>query len=122
VSPKTILVVDDEEAVRRFAQTILEAEGYHVHTAADASEAMDIAGRLECRLHLLVSDMIMPGCDGHQLIRSIRQLCPFVDTMLISGAFPENDMRWKDYKILPKPFTKPQLLAAAKDILDGQIF
>ena len=122
LNPKTILIVDDEQPVRRLAQLILEAEGYLVYTAGTASEALTIAGRLVCRLNLLITDMIMPDIDGHELILAIRQMCPFMETMMISGAFTQNDARTKDYRILPKPFTKPQLVAAAKGIFDCQVF
>jgi two-component system, cell cycle sensor histidine kinase and response regulator CckA len=122
MNTKIILIVDDELPVRRLAQIMLEDEGYQVHIAGDACEALRIASRLACRLNLLVSDMIMPGCDGHELIREIRQICPFIDTMMMSGAFVAEDARLKDYKILPKPFTKPQLVAAARTILDSQVF
>jgi YesN/AraC family two-component response regulator len=62
----------------------------------------------------------MPGVDGHDLILKIRRLCPHIDTMVFSGFAPD-DGRPRTYPILPKPFTKQQLLAAVKQILDAQI-
>jgi len=122
LNARSILIVDDDQPVREIARLILQSEGYVVYTAGDASEALTIAGRLDCRLNLLITDMIMSDIDGHELILAIRRMCPFVETMMISGAFTRDDARIKDYRILPKPFTKPQLVAAAKDIFDSQIF
>jgi CheY-like chemotaxis protein len=92
-NPKTILIVDDDRPAREMARVILQTEGYLVHTAGDAPEALGIAGRFACRLNLLINDMIMTEIDGHELILAIRQMCPFVGTMMISGAFPQDDAR-----------------------------
>lgn len=117
----TVLIVDDEDQVRRLAELILLAEGYQVYTAGNAVEALAIARQLECRLNLLLTDMVMPEIDGHELILSIRQVCPYMDTMVMSGGLLADDERLKNYGILPKPFTMDQLIGAVKEILGGQI-
>jgi CheY-like chemotaxis protein len=116
-----ILVVEDDTAVRRLAKWILQQEGYHVHEAANASEALEVAHQLQCGLNLLVTDMLMPGIDGHQLIRTIRGICPHMDTMLMTGALALGDQRPRNYPVLLKPFSPEQLLTAVKQILSVQL-
>jgi DNA-binding NtrC family response regulator len=117
----TVLIVDDEQQVRRLAEVILQAAGYQVYTAANAADALVLAGQLKCSLNLLLTDMVMPEMDGHELILAIRNICPYMDTILMSGAFVPDDARFKNYGILPKPFTVDQLLNIVKDSLSGQI-
>jgi CheY-like chemotaxis protein len=113
----TILLVDDDNRVRQLAELMLRSAGYEVHTAASASEAITAVERLQCGVNLLVTDMVMPDTDGHQLIGVIRQICPHVGALVISGFVPE-DRPDRDYPILRKPFTKGQLIAAVKQALD----
>jgi DNA-binding NtrC family response regulator len=122
MSVKTILVVDDEDNVRRVTELLLQTDGYEVYTAASASEALAIANRLSCRLNLLLTDMHMPDMDGYDLIISVRKLCPYTDTLLMSGAIPADDARLKNYRVLAKPFTMQQLITVVRDIFDGQVF
>jgi len=65
--------------------------------------------------------MAMPDIDGHDLILTIRRICPHMDTMLMSGGFAPDDTRSKNYRIVRKPFTATQLLAAVKGILDAEM-
>ena len=115
-----ILVVDDEPAVLRLTELILQNSGYLVYTAENASVAMTIAEQLHCGLNLLLTDMQMPGADGHQLIGAIRRLCPHTDVIGFSGCLPEVD-RPRNYPVLPKPFTQDQLLTLVRSILDVQL-
>jgi CheY-like chemotaxis protein len=112
--------VDDDRAVRRLAEVLLKSAGYEVHAAESAAEAIVVAERLHCGLNLLLTDMRMPGVDGHDLILTIRRICPHVDVMLFTGYAPE-DGRERNYPILAKPFNKDQLLGAVKQILDAQL-
>jgi DNA-binding NtrC family response regulator len=102
-------------------EVCLRAEGYQILAAEDAVAALDIASQVACRLNLLLTDMDMPDIDGHDLIIAIRRICPYVDTMVMSGGLLVNDVRVKNYKILPKPFRIDQLLSAVEEILDRQI-
>src|SRR5262245_20550401 len=88
----TILVVDDEPAVRHVVELMLGAAGYRVYTAGSASEAISVAERLECRVDLLLTDMQMPHGDGHELIAAMRRMCPQIGAMVLSG-FVANDGR-----------------------------
>ena len=115
----TILLVDDDSAVLGMAKLLLESEGYQVHAANSASQAIAIAQEVQCGLNLLLTDIVMPVMDGHDLIMTIRRMCPSAKTMAMSGFVPESSTD-RDYLLLRKPFTRDQLLSAVKRILDAQ--
>ena len=117
----TILIVDDEQQVLRMAELMLRAAGYEVYGASNTTEALAFAAQVGCGLNLLLTDMIMPDIDGHDLILAIRRLCPNVDSIVMSGALLVDDVRVKNYKMICKPFTMDRLVDAVKEVLDGQI-
>lgn len=116
-----ILVVDDETPVLRMAELALSQEGYEVHTASGAVEALSLAEQLQCGLNLLLTDMMMPGIDGHDLISRIRRLCPYIDTVVMTGGLLPEDSRTRNYRIIAKPFSLNELLGTVKEILDSQL-
>jgi DNA-binding NtrC family response regulator len=110
-APSRILVVDDEKAVRVMVAAILADAGYEVDTAADATQAM-------CRLRsrsfdLVVSDVDMPGPNGHDLVRWVAANCPFVRCLLMSGF--NSDCAQCPYAtgcpLLRKPFRAADVLS-----------
>ena len=117
----TILIVDDQQQVLRMAEVMLQAAGFEVYVASNATDALAIASQVGCGLNLLLTDMRMPDIDGHDLILALRQLCPNVDTIVMSGALSTDDVRIKNYKMIWKPFTMDQLVEVVKEVLDGQI-
>ena len=116
----TILIVDDQQQVLRIAEVMLRAAGYEVYVASNATDALAIASQVGCGLNLLLTDMRMPDIDGHDLILALRQLCPNVDTIVMSGALSADDVRIKNYKIIWKPFTMDQLVEVVREVLGGQ--
>jgi len=86
-----ILVVDDEIAVLNYMVTILRRHGYEVHTATDATDAIQTVEQLSCGLNLLITDVAMPGVSGDELVRSLRRVCPYVDVLGVSGALQESN-------------------------------
>ena len=116
----TILIVDDQQQVLRMVEFMLQAAGYEVYAASNATDALAVARQVGCGLNLLLTDMMMPDMDGHDLILAIRRLCPNVDTIVMSGALSADDARIKNYKIIWKPFTMDQLVEVVKEVLDGQ--
>ena len=116
----TILIVDDQQQVLRMVEFMLQAAGYEVYAASNATDALAVARQVGCGLNLLLTDMMMPDIDGHDLILAIRRLCPNVDTIVMSGALSADDVRIKNYKIIWKPFTMDQLVEVVKEVLDGQ--
>jgi two-component system cell cycle sensor histidine kinase/response regulator CckA len=120
----TILLVEDEEAVRSFAARALRMRGYHVLEAGGGEEALEIVRKDEADIHLLITDVVMPNMDGPTLVRHVKALKPGLAVIFMSGyaeeAFRRNDQNSGDIHFLPKPFGLKQLAAKVKDVLSGQ--
>ena len=111
---ETILVVDDEPSVRELLNTILARAGYRVRIAADAREALSIFAQFN-GIDLIVSDICMPGMNGHRLLDELRRIEPRVRCILLSGdSCPAVD---EDVAFLRKPFSLCQLLGSVAEAL-----
>jgi two-component system cell cycle sensor histidine kinase/response regulator CckA len=119
----TILLVEDEDAVRSFAARALRMRGYQVLEASGGEEALEIVQKGEQDIHLLISDVVMPNMDGPTLVRHVKALKPGLPVIFMSGyaeeAFRRNDENASDLHFLPKPFGLKQLAAKVKDVLSG---
>jgi two-component system, cell cycle sensor histidine kinase and response regulator CckA len=119
----TILLVEDEDAVRNFAARALRLRGYNVLEASGGEEALEIVKKAASPIHLLVTDVVMPNMDGPTLVRHVRQIRPQMAVIFMSGyaeeAFRRNDEKAEDLHFLPKPFGLKQLAAKVKDVLSG---
>ncbi len=119
----TILLVEDEDAVRSFAARALRLRGYEVLEASGGEEALDIVRAHKDTIHLLVTDVVMPNMDGPTLVRAVKKLRPDMAVIFMSGyaeeAFRRNDEKAEDLHFLPKPFGLKQLAAKVKDVLAG---
>jgi len=119
----TILLVEDEEAVRSFAARALKLRGYNVIEAAGGEEALEIVKNSSTTIHLLITDVVMPNMDGPTLVRAARKLRPDMRVIFMSGyaeeAFRRNEEKAEDLHFLPKPFGLKQLAAKVKDVLSG---
>jgi two-component system, cell cycle sensor histidine kinase and response regulator CckA len=116
----TILVVEDEEAVRRLVVDLLRGAGYRVLEAAEAQEAMAIATEHREAIHLLLTDMVMPGLSGRKLADSLRDLHPESKVLLVSGyseSLVSADALDKSIRYLQKPFTPEHLTRVVKQAL-----
>ncbi len=118
---ETVLLVEDEEAVRSFAARALKLRGYQVLEAAGGEEALELVRRHTGDIHLLITDVVMPNMDGPTLVRTIRRLRPEIAVIFMSGyaeeAFRRNDENAAVLHFLPKPFGLKQLAAKVKDVL-----
>jgi len=115
----TILLVEDEAMVRAVGERALTRHGYHVLTASNGEEALEILGQ-EARIDLLVSDVVMPGMDGPALVRRARELYPDLRILFMSGYAEEqlrNSIDIERVAFLSKPFSVQQLGQAARDVL-----
>ena len=121
----TILLVEDEEAVRSFAARALRMRGYQVLEADGGEEALAIVQNQTQTIHLLITDVVMPNMDGPTLVRAVRRLRPDMKIMFMSGyaeeAFRRNDEKAEDLHFLPKPFGLKQLAAKVKEVLSGTL-
>jgi two-component system, cell cycle sensor histidine kinase and response regulator CckA len=119
----TILLVEDEEAVRSFAARALKLRGYSVIEASGGEEALEIVKSAKAPIHLLITDVVMPNMDGPTLVRAVKRIKPEMAVIFMSGyaeeAFRRNDENASDLHFLPKPFGLKQLAAKVKEVLSG---
>jgi two-component system cell cycle sensor histidine kinase/response regulator CckA len=119
----TILLVEDEEAVRSFAARALRMRGYEVLEASGGEEALEIVREHKATIHLLVTDVVMPNMDGPTLVRAVKHLRPDMAVIFMSGyaeeAFRRNDEKAEELHFLPKPFGLKQLAAKVKEVLSS---
>ncbi|MBA2588905.1 MAG: response regulator [Alphaproteobacteria bacterium] len=119
----TILLVEDEEAVRAFAARALRMRGYNVLEAGGGEEALEIVKSDGVKIDLIITDVVMPNMDGPTMVRHVKQLKPDLPVIFMSGyaeeAFRRNDQNSEDIHFLPKPFGLKQLAAKVKEVLAG---
>lgn len=121
VSRGTILVVDDEPAVRSLVRSILAAQGYRVVEAEDADAARHLAGEGSRAIDLLLTDMVMPGVSGTALARELMTTRPDLKVLFMSGfADPTRfgaDRLEHGSHFLQKPFKPATLTAKVREVL-----
>jgi CheY-like chemotaxis protein len=108
-----ILVVDDDVMVQNIVRISLESDGYFVLTAHDGQEALDVSRGYDGPIHLLLTDFAMPGMNGLELCRRIRQARPETQVLLMSGDPPPST----SVPLLEKPFTMGQLLESVQTLI-----
>jgi len=119
-----VLLVEDEEAVRRGGKRMLETRGYTVHEAGSGTEALEVMEELEGKVDIVVSDVVMPEMDGPSLLRELRKSYPDLKFIFVSGyaedAFAKNLPADAKFGFLPKPFSLKQLAVAVREMLDSE--
>jgi two-component system cell cycle sensor histidine kinase/response regulator CckA len=117
----TVLLVEDEPALRRLVQRVLEEAGYTVLAAADGLEALDVAERHSGPLQLLLTDVVMPGLSGPELVRQLHSARPGLEVLYMSGY---NDSRLANrgieqakVNLLSKPFTPDELVERVRALI-----
>lgn len=118
----TVLVVDDESAVRRFAVRVLEREGFVVMEARDGAEALDLVRSSGLSVDVVVSDIVMPRVNGVELMQALATSHPEVPVILMSGyataALTDLGIA-APCSILPKPFPPDRLLEEVRRCMRG---
>jgi len=121
--PLRVLVVDDEELVRKFVERVLREAGYTTATAADGPEALETAARLDT-FDVLVTDVMMPQMTGDELARRIRVQTPGIKVLYLTGfsdrLFKEKVTLWADEAFLDKPCSVKGLLQAVSLLIYGR--
>jgi CheY-like chemotaxis protein len=118
---ETILVVEDDERVRRLTITRLKMIGYQVLEASDGSKALDILGQ-DQPVDLVFTDLVMPGgISGRQVAARARELKPGIKVLLTSGYAEElvhgDELEREQLKVLRKPYHQAELAAVLREVL-----
>jgi two-component system, cell cycle sensor histidine kinase and response regulator CckA len=120
---ETVLVVEDEEAVRSLILRVLKAHGYRALEAKSPTAAQELAKNLKTSIDLLVTDVILPEMNGQALAEALTSLRPGLRTMFISGYSDDMAVRFgvleSGRHFLQKPFTPEQFLRTLRETLDA---
>jgi two-component system, cell cycle sensor histidine kinase and response regulator CckA len=119
---ETILLVEDEEAVRGLACRILERQGYRVISAQHGRDAMEIATKETGHIDLVLTDVVMPGMNGRGLVERLAGIRPSIKSLYMSG-YTDDDIIRRGFiepskSFLQKPFTSEALLETVRKVLD----
>ena len=119
-----VLVVEDEDLVRKLAVSILEKHGYIVDSAENPQKALAMVEKTISSIHLLLTDVVMPGATGKDLYRDLRELNPDLKVLYMSGytenVIANHGIINEGILFLPKPFTERTLLEKVKQALENQ--
>ena len=119
---ETILIVEDDEEVRNLAVRILKAQGYIVLDGSDGDEALNVCRKHKGPIHLLVTDVVMPGMDGRALSERLSHLQPEMKVLYMSGytedAIIHHGVMGKGMNYIQKPFTVNGLTRKVREVLD----
>ncbi|TJW41639.1 MAG: response regulator [Mesorhizobium sp.] len=119
----TVLLVEDEDAVRMGGMRALTSRGYTVHEASSGVEALEVFEALGGKVDIVVSDVVMPEMDGPTLLGELRKRQPDIKFVFVSGyaedAFARNLPADAQFGFLPKPFSLKQLATIVKDMLES---
>ena len=117
-----VLVVDDEEPVRKFVERVMQSAGYQVAVAGDGPQAIEVAEKMT-RLDILVTDLMMPDMLGDEVARRLRQHEPRLKVLYLTGysdrLFKDKVTLWEDEAFLDKPCSIKGLLQAVSLLLFG---
>jgi CheY-like chemotaxis protein len=120
---ETVLLVEDEEAVRAMVRRILQAKGYTVLEACDGEEALQVSTRFAGGIDLMLTDVVMPRTDGLQLAGRLRELRPATRVLYMSGypddALVRQAVTASGKAFLQKPFSPGALAERVREVLDG---
>jgi two-component system cell cycle sensor histidine kinase/response regulator CckA len=118
---ETILLVEDEDGVRSLIQLVLQRNGYHVIEAHNAEEALQIVESANDRIHLLLTDLILPRLSGRELAQRISVLRPEMKCLFMSGytddSILKNEILDNQIPFLQKPFSMESLLQKIREVL-----
>jgi two-component system, cell cycle sensor histidine kinase and response regulator CckA len=121
---ETVLLVEDERAVRDLAREVMQRCGYSVLVAADGGEALAVAAKFSGVIDLLLTDVVMPNMNGRQLASQLTALRPAMKVLYISGytanAIFHHGVLEPGTEFLPKPFTPDLLARKIREVLEAR--
>jgi two-component system cell cycle sensor histidine kinase/response regulator CckA len=119
---ETILLVEDEESVRKLALRILERQGYKVLSARDGDEALLICEQFKDPIHLMLTDVVMPGMSGHELAKRLKSSYPKMKVLYMSGYTDDkivlHGVLVEGVNYIQKPFTVDALTKKVREVLE----
>jgi two-component system cell cycle sensor histidine kinase/response regulator CckA len=119
---ETILLVEDDEAVRSLAVRVLVQHGYAVHAFRDGTSAMDAVAGMTEPLHLLITDVVMPEMNGPAMAQRIKELRPAIRVLFTSGytdnVIVHHGVLAEGVEFLPKPYSPESLARRVREVLD----
>lgn len=121
---ETILLVDDDEVVRKLTREVLEIYGYKILTTVDCNEAIDVCRNYPETIHLLITDVIMPKMSGRELVEQLIEIRPEMKVLYMSG-YSDNELGIdgrleNNVQFLQKPFSIETMTALVREILDSR--
>ena len=124
-APATILLVEDEEPLRRVAQRVLERFGFTVTAAGDGLEALEVFRQRPEQFDLVLTDIVMPRLGGAPLLEALRAIRPDIRILCMSG-YPARDTAlhdgvWANVPFLAKPWTMDGLIAKVDETLAAPV-
>jgi CheY-like chemotaxis protein len=118
---ETVLLVEDEESLRELIDELLEANGYEVLAAEDPTKAIETAQRHEGVIHLLLTDVVMPGMNGRELALRVKERRPDIRVLYMSGytedAIAHRGVLEAGAFLISKPFTEESLTRKLREVL-----
>jgi PAS domain S-box-containing protein len=119
---ETVIVVEDDESLRRMAVKSLESYGYTTLSAENGQEALSMCEKHKDQIHLMLTDVVMPGMSGKTLSDRLKALNPDINVLFMSGytdnAIMHNEVLEKGIAFLQKPFTPDRLARKVREVLD----
>ncbi len=122
-SSEVVLLVEDEDIVRRLARTILETSGYVILEARDGREGLSLCEAHDGAINLLISDVMMPGLGGRELVERAAIIRPHMKVLFMSGHTPDVMLKegiQKGVPFLQKPFRPTDLAHKVREVLDSR--
>jgi signal transduction histidine kinase/ActR/RegA family two-component response regulator len=120
---ETILLVEDEDLVRKMAHEVLSMSGYKVLEAPHGDEAIELCRRHDGEIHLVLTDVVMPRMNGKEVVERISPLRPDMKVLYMSGyddkAIVHHGVLEEGVAFLPKPFSPSELAAKVREVLEG---
>jgi CheY-like chemotaxis protein len=122
VGTETILIADDEEALREVTQRILTRNGYTVLTASSGAQAIELAASHDGTIDLVLTDVIMPAMQGPTVAKEVRKLRPDIRVLFMSGhaqpVLEAEAVLGTEFMLVENPFDEPKLLQNVRKVLD----
>ena len=121
IVPKTVLVVEDDDEVRSIVRDLLSQQGFLVLEARQGKEALSLAEKYTQPVHLLLTDVVMPGMGGKELADALRKILPSLRVLFMSGYTQDTAFRQEvaggDRAFIQKPFSMTALVGKIREVL-----